>query len=66
MGMHNPMPTGPSVVLSVSSSYDISEGWTDGVCPVHIISMCLPLNLTVGWVSSTSLTIDGSWKRGSS
>ena len=64
MGMKNPMPQGPSEFLAVSSSSDISEGWTVGVCPVHIPSMGLSFYLTVGWVSSTSLTIAVSWTRG--
>ena len=48
MGMHNPMPLGSSGVIAVSSSSDISEGWADGVCPVHVISAGLSLALTVG------------------
>ena len=66
MGMHNPMPLGPAGVLSVSSSSDTSEGWNDGVCPVHVLAMSLSLAIKVGWVYSTSLTIAGSLMRESS
>ena len=48
MGINNPMPLISSGVLAVSSSYAISEGWTDGVYPVHVLSMGLSLALTVG------------------
>ena len=64
MGMHNPTPPCPSGVLAVSLSSYISEGLNDGVCIVHVLSIGLFLSLTVGWVSSTSLTIAGPWSRG--
>ena len=48
MGMHNTMHPGPSGMIAVYSSSDISESWTDGVCPVHVLSMGLSLALTVG------------------
>ena len=66
MGIQNTMPLGSSGVLAVSLSYDISEVWTDGVCRVHVILMGFCLALIFGSVSSTSLTIAGSWTRGSS
>ena len=66
MGMHSPMPLGYSGVSAVSSSYDISGVWTDGLCTFHVMSMVLSLDLIVGSVSSSSLTTDGSCMRGSS
>ena len=48
MGMHNPMPLGSYGFPAVSSSSDILEGCTDGVCPVHVLPMGLSLALTVG------------------
>ena len=66
MGMYIPMTLGSSGVSDVSSSSDISEGWTDRVCPVYVLSMSLPLALTVGRVYSSSLNIAGSWIRVSS
>ena len=47
MGMHSPMPLVSSGVSYVSSSSYISEGWTDGICTVHVLSMGLYLDLTV-------------------
>ena len=66
MVMHNPLTPGTSSVLAVYSSSDISEGWTYGVFPVHVLSMGLSLAITVGWLSSTSMAIAGSWMRLSS
>ena len=48
MGMHNPMPLGSYGLPAVSSSSDILEGCTDGVCPVHVLPMGFSLALTVG------------------
>ena len=48
MGIHNPIPLGSYGDLAVSSSSGISEVWTDGVCPVHVLSMSFSLALTVG------------------
>ena len=64
--MQNPMPPVTSGVLAVSSSSDISEVWTDGVCPVHVLAMVLSLDIKFGLVSSTSLTLAGSWMMRSS
>ena len=61
-----PMPLGFSGISAFSSSSDISEGWNDGVCRIHVLLMGLYLSLTVGWVSSSSLTIDAYWMRRSS
>ena len=48
MNMYNPMHLGFSGVLAVSSSSDISEGWTYGVCIINVLSMGFSLDLTVG------------------
>ena len=60
MGMHNPMPLGSYGFPAVSSSSDILEGCTDGVCPVHVLKMVFLLDLTVGSSSSSSLTVSSS------
>ena len=41
MGIHDPMPPGSYGVIAVSSSSDNTEGWTDGVFPVHVLSNML-------------------------
>ena len=48
MGINCPMSLGSSGVPDVSSSFYIPEGWTDGVCPVHVLSTRLYLALKVG------------------
>ena len=48
MGMNSLMPLGSSGVSDKYSSYDVSEDWTNGVCNVHVLSMVLSLDLTVG------------------
>ena len=60
MRMHISMPLGSSGVSAVSLSSDISESWTDGVCPVHVLKMVFLLDLTVGSSSSSSLTVSSS------